>query len=263
MQDKEFDQLFKDRFEEAEITPSADLWNNINEKLTVKPKRIFPVYWIAIAAAITAAVTFGLLFHKTEKVQLTNTAAITSAAKTDEPIASKNEAAQENDVLPSADLKESFHTANVKVLPAGITKRTENKAKAENYVADQFNAKKDLMAMQPSQHVSHLDTKEATLKQEKINFQIAHPVPAEEIMIANADVSPSVDKQESKDEAVIESKQQESKGIRNIGDLVNYVVDKVDKREEKFIKFKTDEDDNSSIVGLNIGMFKFNQKKHK
>lgn len=48
-------------------------------------------------------------------------------------------------------------------------------------------------------------------------------------------------------------------GDRN---LVNCVVDKVDKSEEKIIQFKT-EDDNSSLVALNIGILRCNTKKHK
>jgi hypothetical protein len=51
--------------------------------------------------------------------------------------------------------------------------------------------------------------------------------------------------------------------IRNAGDLVNFVVDKIDRREQKIVAFNTDDDDNSSLVALNIGPFRFNSKKHK
>jgi pectate lyase len=45
--------------------------------------------------------------------------------------------------------------------------------------------------------------------------------------------------------------------IKSVGDLVNFVVAKVDKREEKIIKVsKTDEGDNQ-ITGINLGLFKF------
>ena len=47
-----------------------------------------------------------------------------------------------------------------------------------------------------------------------------------------------------------------------MGDLINFVVDKVDKREDKLIRFDTD-DDNSSLIGINIGMIRFSKKKHK
>ena len=48
MQDKEFDKLFKDRFEDAEIEPSANLWANIEHELAPKKKRVFPIYWMVI-----------------------------------------------------------------------------------------------------------------------------------------------------------------------------------------------------------------------
>ena len=51
--------------------------------------------------------------------------------------------------------------------------------------------------------------------------------------------------------------------IRNVGDLINFVVEKVDKREQKFLQFKSDDDDNSSLVAINIGPFKLNARKHK
>ena len=43
MQDKEFDQLFKDKFDDAQIEPSANLWANIEAELVPKRKRVFPV----------------------------------------------------------------------------------------------------------------------------------------------------------------------------------------------------------------------------
>lgn len=51
------------------------------------------------------------------------------------------------------------------------------------------------------------------------------------------------------------------KGIRNIGELVNFLVSKVDKREKRLIKFKTDAGDNSSIAAINIGIIQLNSKK--
>ena len=82
-------------------------------------------------------------------------------------------------------------------------------------------------------------------------------MPVEEIVLASNNDPALV-----KDDVSNENVEAPNRGIRNMGDLVNYVVDKLDKREEKLLQFKT-EDDNSSLVALNIGMFKFNQKKHK
>jgi hypothetical protein len=50
-------------------------------------------------------------------------------------------------------------------------------------------------------------------------------------------------------------------GIHNIGDLVNLVVARVDKRKDKVIEFSDNEDDESTITGLNIGLIRIKKDK--
>ena len=82
MPDKEFDQLFRDKFNDAEIAPSANLWANIEQQLEPKRKRTFPMYWMA-AASIVVAITAMLVFQKTEKIQLRGTDAIADVTVSD------------------------------------------------------------------------------------------------------------------------------------------------------------------------------------
>ncbi|HEX8608377.1 MAG TPA: hypothetical protein VF679_07045, partial [Pedobacter sp.] len=63
MEDKDFDQLFRDQFEEAEVRPSANLWGNIEKELSPKKRMVLPVYWMAAAVAVVA-VMVGLLMPK-------------------------------------------------------------------------------------------------------------------------------------------------------------------------------------------------------
>ena len=265
MQDKKFDELFRDRFETAEIQPSVNLWSTIEEKLVVKRKRVFPVYWSA-AAAIAAAVTVGVLFQKTEKIQSGTTAALTAQPSNRIAITEKDNAlspsATTDRSLPSSKEVYQDHYVSLQHHMEIARRDTDLKTTVE-IVADQETGKKDLLAMQPSAVIPHLEYREAKVKQEKVELPKTIAPPVEEVMLATADVAPEAISETDNDEAVNEVKRGESKGIRNMGDLINYVVDKVDKREEKFIQFKTDEDDNSSLIGLNIGMFKFSQKKHK
>ena len=69
MPDKDFDNLFRDKFIEAEIEPSANLWAKIEEQLEPKRKRTFPIYWMA-AASIAVVFTAMMVFQKTDKIQL-------------------------------------------------------------------------------------------------------------------------------------------------------------------------------------------------
>jgi len=267
MQDKEFDELFRNRFDTAEIEPSVNLWSNIEEKLVVKRKRVFPVYWSA-AAAIAAAVTVGVLFQKTDKMQSGTTAAIT--AQSGKEIASTE---KDNTIISSDENSDNFSPIKKEVVKERIASlqhniemmgRDADQNTAVIPVTDKATEKKDLLAMQPSVVISHLEYRETKVKQETVKLPKTLTPPVEEVMLASADVAADpVNGTDNNDEALDENKRTESRGIRNMGDLINYVVDKVDKREEKFIQFKTDEDDNSSLIGLNIGMFKFSQKKHK
>jgi hypothetical protein len=50
------------------------------------------------------------------------------------------------------------------------------------------------------------------------------------------------------------------KKIRSIGSLVNFVIAKVDKREDKLIEFK-DSDEGSEVSGINLGLVKIKSKK--
>ena len=292
MQDKEFDQLFKDKFEGAEMEPPAGLWNNIEQGITPQKKRRLPLYWMA-AAAVIAIVTAGLIFlNQPERIQLQSTATVAekptvgsgAVVKNDSVAVNKNAGKQDIGALQNGSVVDA-QVAKVQEGKKGIDVQTisaqtssvlmaaskkidrvkDNKAENQE-INDEL--KKDLQVMQPFEQVAHLNNKPAAVKQNVIvNKKYVAPVETrlvnekglakEGTMIASTE-TPVI----TPDEVVNDNEQSEKKGIRNVGDLINYVVDKVDKREDKILKFKTDDDDNSSLIGINIGMIKFN-KKHK
>jgi hypothetical protein len=256
MQDKDFDQMFRDKFEEAQLEPSLDLWNKIEQRLDVKPKRVFPIYWAA-AAVVVIAITAGLLFRQPEKINMQGDLTVQANPLGDRkeegsqifiPTDDAGPAKAENKISAISDRTSRHVTAHKSVVTDGLDEAVIQ--------PDLNNGKKDLLAMQPLGGIAHPDNKEMVMTDPQIRKAIIlQPAPAEDIMLANAG-------NDSTEEGN-EDRHTENKKIRNVGDLVNYVVDKVDKREEKFIQFKTDDDDNSSLVALNIGMFRFNSKKHK
>jgi len=257
IQDKEFDQVFKSQFEEVEIEPSADLWSAIETQLedgskrksifssTVAASTRFEVVLVMAAAVAVMVLTIGLIFYPSAKKQLPSAAIVYH-----QPDVSK----------PEVDKVQKSNAVLAVILPkkvAAIDHITYTRVKAmssknEGLIIDSAAySKKDLVAMQPLRDISHPDYKTINIKQEKITLPKATP---EEIMLASANAG--------RDEVENENAQRENKGIRNVGDLVNFVVDKLDKREEKTIQFQTD-DDNSSLIAINIGIIKFNQKKQK
>ncbi|SDL71122.1 hypothetical protein SAMN04487898_12342 [Pedobacter sp. ok626] len=228
MKDKEMDQLFKDHFENAEIEPSAGLWISIEQQLGIKPvKRKFPLYWFAASAAV-AIIVMSLLLTKEEKIQLHVNHSIV-------PLVEKT--------APISVLKKSGNQSPNRI--AATIPGLKNKI-ALVKASDTTNLKKDLMVMQPIKEDVRLHDMVERLR----------PVVNSDTLLLASNQSAVIN------EVVNESDQVEKRGIRNMGDLINFVVDKLDKREEKLLKFKTDDDD-SSLIAINIGFIKFNSKKHK
>ncbi|MEJ2881373.1 hypothetical protein WAE59_08405 [Pedobacter sp. GR22-6] len=234
MQDSEFDRLFKDQLGAAEVQPSAGLWAKIETELEPKRKRSFPVYWMAAAAALLI-VGLSLLMPEGEKIRLQAPAALS---------------ANKADVAPVVE--KAMKSAGNELAPVKAAQSTPLVIAPRLTAAD---IKKSLEVLQPkavNEHpVDKVDERPAVVA--KIPVQVR-----EEVMIASAEVA---DRQMASE--VKEVEQPERRSIRNVGDLVNYVVDKVDKRDNKVVKFNTDDDDNSSLIAINIGFIKLNSKRHK
>ncbi|WP_214225868.1 hypothetical protein [Pedobacter sp. B4-66] len=237
MQDKEFDKLFRDRFDGAEMQPSTNLWDSISKELSPKPKRSLPVYWMAAAVAVIA-VTVGLLMPKEEKIRLQATAVVNNEVATDSSVVVTKASSQLSDVSSAvADKVEST--------PLIIAPRVKLSSK-----------EKELAALQPNTTINRPVYKQPEVVKELAKVQPKVEPPKEEVVLAKVDLPVE------NTDVITETEPQENRGIRNVGDLVNYVVNKVDKREKKLIQFDTN-DDNSSLVSINIGFIKFNKKSDK
>jgi len=240
MPDKEFDQLFRDKFEDAEIAPSANLWANIEKQLEPKRKRSMPIYWMA-AASVAVAITAMLVFQKSEKIQLRadNVTAAVVEPSTENVVASAND----NNEVSKTVITDASTLAPVRT-PSVKASKVAPENKLQNFqLALQLNTNEDRLPIK-QQDVKPLDV-----------------LPVRELITENPTVIAYQPQQNTADNMISETDPiTERKGIRNVGDIVNYVVDKVDKRDKKLVRFNTDDDDNSSIVGINIGFLKFNKK---
>ena len=241
IQDKDFDKLFKNAFEDTEITPSRDLWSSIESKIEPKKKRVFPIYWLAAAAVLLIA-TVGILIYQQQDVQPKQFANNVKPIVETEPV-------QDSTKVVKAPIDKVE-----KVLPTTL-KPAEAIAKTKIKGTEKPVEKQKIITASEMQ------------KQETIIAQVARP--NEDLKSKIEDAVSKVNQQTviastatvvKTDEVMGEDTQNDNKGIRNVGDVVNLIVNKVDKRKDKFIQFRTDDDD-SSISSINIGPFKFGKKK--
>ncbi|RZK80383.1 MAG: hypothetical protein EOO85_01000 [Pedobacter sp.] len=231
MEDKDFDQLFKDQFEEAEVAPSTNLWDNIEKELSPKKRVMLPAYWMA-AAVVVIGVMVAVLMPKTEPIRLQGNRDVAAATVAPEVISSAVVADRLATVVEDKEEKST---------PLVIAARLNEE-----------DVKKDFELVQPNvarKHPVNMDVQTSP----SIIAKVEPESPVNDVMIARVESTPEV-------QANTIAEQPEHKGIRNVGDLINIVVNKVDKRDKKLIQFNTDEDDNSSVVAINIGFLKFNKR---
>ena len=227
---EEIDNLFKDKLMDAAIAPTTNLWAGIEKQLEQKPKRSFPIFWLA-AASVVIAIAGVFMLQQQETLYLRHQSlAVTPVPKIDEaPV-----------MVDAQPLKKLVKSYSLKSL------RSENRILDVNNTQNEVVANlKDTMRLQPSVEIARLPVKPAN---EKLLAIVTEKVESVETDIASINQEQELPENEKR------------KGIRNVGDLVNYVVDKVDNRAQKFLKFNTDEDENSSLEGVNIGFLRLNKK---
>ena len=247
IQDKDFDQLFKDRFEDAEITPSRDLWSSIESEIEPKKKRIIPIYWLS-AAAILIIATVGIMIYQQQDVvpkQYANNVATNMNPVIVEPQV-KDSSVSNTDltkdvakalpahVKPSTTLVQTAVKENAKPIEKQKVISEPDIQKQETMIAKVEEPKKDIKTKIEE---AVFKTKEETVLAANVNEVIA-------------------------DDVIDSSYPAERKGIRNVGDVVNLIVNTMDKRKDKVIQFRTDDDD-SSISVVNIGPFRIGKKSRK
>lgn len=250
IQDKEFDQRLRDQFENEEIQLSANSWSDLERILHPQSKRgvLLKSRWLVAASILLlSSLVVYLSSHTGDRVMSKERLALNN------PVREEQRSGLENNEQLNAEVTEKTSpnkpagrkASSVPTVAIVKADSKKNAREPELQAVSLTPAKEEIIlsSLQPSSDLArHVDNK-TLYKPEKLAV----------LQVPNEVLSDT-------DNEIEDTKQQ--RGIRNVGDLVNYVVDKVDKRAEKILKFKTD-DDNSSLIAINIGMLKFNQKKQK
>ncbi len=245
--DKELDKLFHQRFEEAEFQPSENVWGKITAKMDRKEnaRKPFPVFWMA-AASVLVVIGAALWFYRpVEVIRLQGTpqmAQETQGGSTDEVAPEAPLIEPEQTIIRGFDFSKlatseqnSLDTSEEVTLP----ERTVEEAPKQELIALSNPRKSTPEVSQPGKEV-----RVPRYSGDQSQLDVTQPD-----MIASAGVS--------EDDLISENTP--AKRVRGIGGIINLVVSKVDRREDKIIEFK-DGEEGSEVSGINLGLIKLKSR---
>jgi hypothetical protein len=262
MQDNEFDELFRSRLDNFETEPSANVWEKVDNELNSHKRKQTLTPVLGIAASIIALVTAGILFipQKTNLKsgkQAVNNSIVKVTRPFNTPQVVRNR--PNKNVLNSDKVNKTSMVANRIDRVSAI--KSNKHAQAEKLVASTVEQNKSDKTDDPALLASNPQTEhniiKAVVPDERTQIAINPHIEETTSFITKPTIiatEPSII--EKQDVIPLKSKHK----IHSLGDLINVVVAKVDKRKDKIIEF-TDTDDESNITGVNLGIIKIKKEK--
>ncbi len=243
MQDKEFDKVFKSKFEDFNVGPAPMVWDNIAGELDRKKTKRAIMPWLSIAATILVLLTAGVLFLKQKgdtAVQHGHAAKLVSNNVGHVMTTTPGKV----HTAPVIVVQHSNRVASTKAHNAPAGTSPASAVVPENVIVTD-NTVKDAEPIKTESHnitQNFVPGKQTQLAAKPLDLEQQPPV-AKPVIAA-------ISKQ---DVAVVKKH-----GIHSLGGLINVLVAKVDKRQDKLIEFTDNDDDDteSSITGVNLGIIK-------
>ena len=255
MQDKEFDDLFRSKLDGFETEPSPAVWGGVANGLDADKRKRKLASFFSIAASIIVLAAAGIVFipqkqkpGKRKPVNYGLASVKSPVTITSAPISNKSDSVKSGIGLNQPKNKNN-NLAAVKQAPA--LNRIANKSKSSKVDTSIQSAKpnEQLLAAvtPPKQDITNpvVPGIDVPLKQTIAigDNPVAIAKPAE--VIAQLPLT-------KPDEAPVKKKHR----IRSLGDLINVVVAKVDKRKDKLIEFTDDDDEDSNVTSVNLGVLR-------
>jgi len=254
MQDKEFDDLFRSKLDGFEAEPSANVWPKITEGLETQKRRKTFAPWLGIAASIVVLIGVGLFFipkkaNTGAKPQAKDPIAVIThpAIKTPTVVTQTQVPAGAN---TPAKLKQETEIARVE------NKQTPNTGTSK--ADDTVMAPEKTFVKDDHQVLANIQTKPITPAKPVVpDVTVQLAVKSSIDQLSGQGIKPdklaSQNLADNKKDSVLVKRKHK---IHNFGDLVNLVVDKLDKRQDKVVQFADDEDGDSHLTGVNLGIVK-------
>ena len=254
MQDKEFDELFRAKLDGFETEPSASVWAGIAGGLDSAKRSGNPAYWLRIAASIVVLIGAALFIipkktatgaHIPVKPQIAKT--LPPEIKTQAPSAPAIQASPgKNYPVKSRQTAEFARVRHNK--PSALTP-LKNADTARSMPKEIKRNEPQLMAYISQPTI----IKTPVVPDPTIPLAVKTGIDQSTGPGLRPDKLASQDPTGNKRDSVLVKRRHK---IHNFGDLVNLVVDKLDKRPEKVVQFADDADGDSHLTGVNLGIVK-------
>lgn len=284
MQDKEMDELFRAKLDNLEIQPSNKVWKGIVVELDGAKRKRSLVPVIRIAASITVFIAVGLFFMlrgnkvadqvatrigiKHQRTELTARGEATEEGENISRVIQSQQIASGIAKLQQAD--ENRSAGKIKLKKTKTIKDNSIAASTELRIAN-YSKHSTTKTVQPSvtevsgveqerglplahQTLAALPEKEIKPTQGMVPDE---PLNTDKPVISGGDDFKTGNKVASIQLPAVKPAKAKKHGIRTFGDLINVVVAKVDKRQDKVIHFSdSDDDEESNITSINLGFVK-------
>jgi hypothetical protein len=260
MQDKEFDEVFNSKFEDLEVEPSPIVWDKIDVELGNKKAKIAIMPWLSIAATILVVFATGGLFLQkgtsTDKTTKPNKLASDQVkqavpTKIDEPVKKEDKTIAIEKSIENIASNKVHQPKNIlpvnKVVGPVVQPVVNAPVQTQTVNPDD----KQLIAAVPDPASTHVIT---TVPDNNVQLSLKSSDVVAHTPIERPTVMASTNDQEA---APVKKR-----GIHSFGGLINVLVAKIDKRQDKIIEFTDSDDDDaeSNITGVNLGLVKIKKQ---
>ncbi|TWR26362.1 hypothetical protein FPZ43_14450 [Mucilaginibacter pallidiroseus] len=240
MQDKDIDQLFGSGLQNFEVQPDERVWENIAYTINAG-KRKKRMAWLSVAASLLVVAMAGVYFVKNHNSKEDKADQMISAVKS--PIQKVIEVEQKQPVIAEAPAVDRTAIAAARFKIKHTNNQSRRVVKAALPIGEQSMAAPRgelLAAVVPGIETPIVEP--AEFDDEDVQFKTR--------------LNPAVQTPQKSMAAVAHKKPR----IKTLGDLINVVVSKVDKRKDKLIEFTNTDGDEATITGINLGFMKIKKQ---
>ena len=265
MHDNEFDKLFHSKLNNFEAEPSGRVWDSVSDELTTGKRKKVLISLLSVAASIIVLITAGMLYFPQKAsvnhgahVGKSNLVKSIGLPRVDSIVKSSNDQQkpEHNNVLVHQQNKAAVAANTQRLLPQSSAQVIANVNPSDPVQPDKTTERSDaLVSMPAKEYVADLVIPGGG-GSVSINQPIEEKLPITSKIILPTNQLSAVKKPEV---SPVKPKYK----IHRLGDFINFVVAKVDKRPDKIIEFAStdDDDDETRISGVNLGIIKIKNDK--